>query len=396
MFKFTKKIFIGSVVLCLIALIYTPKIFMGTSVARFFDDAREYLKSAQKFTEYHKNNSQNLKVVQSPQKFSKPSTIILVVGESAGRNFMSVYGYSANDTTPWLRGQVENDSNNFLRFNHAYSSYGSTMQALEQAFTEKNQYNNKAFNQSFTIIDLAKKAGYKTYWFSNQSVKNTADTPVQLVARTADVTHWVEDDPSTQSRILYDGDLLPALKMVNPNENNFIVIHVMGSHELTLHRFPPEFTKFSQIGVFDLVSNYEDSMAYSDWVLQQIYEYARDNLNLQSMIFFSDHGANPYRKRVADNIPFINFRIPLIIYLSDEYQTLYPETTEALRSHENQYFTNDLLYELVGGILNITSNHLEPENNFASPEYKYTRDTLKTDLGRKSLSEDISEDKIEK
>lgn len=73
--------------------------------------------------------------------------------------------------------------------------------------------------------------------------------------------------------------------MVNPNENNFIVIHVMGSHELTLHRFPPEFTKFSQIGVFDLVSNYEDSMAYSDWVLQQIYEYARDNLNLQSMIF---------------------------------------------------------------------------------------------------------------
>lgn len=86
----------------------------------------------------------------------------------------------------------------------------------------------------------------------------------------------------------------------------------------------------------------------------------------------------------------------MIIYLSDEYQTLYPETTEALRSHKNQYFTNDLLYELVGGILNITSNHLEPENNFASSEYKYTRDTLKTDLGRKSLSEDISEDKIEK
>ncbi|WP_238390199.1 phosphoethanolamine transferase [Veillonella sp. R32] len=392
----TKKILVASVVLCLSVALYTPKIFMGTSVVHAFDGAKEYLRSAQKFTEYYRNNEQNLNVIKSERHFSKPSTIILIVGESAGRNFMSVYGYSANDTTPWLRTQVESDSKNFLLFNHAYSSYGSTMQALEQAFTEKNQYNNKEFNQSFTIIDLAKKAGYKTYWFSNQSVKNTADTPVQLVARTADVTHWVEDDPSTQNRILYDGDLLPALKMVNPNENNFIVIHVMGSHELTLHRFPPEFTKFSQPGVFDLVPNYEDSMAYSDWVLQQIYDYAKSNLNLQSMIFFSDHGANPYRKRVADNIPFINFRIPLIIYLSDEYQSLYPETTEALRAHKNQYFTNDLLYELVGGVLNITSNHLEQENNFASSEYKYTRDTLKTDLGRKGLNEDISEDKIEK
>lgn len=399
-FSFQKGLTSKNMLMIFILLVgigaYLPKCWAGTGVAHSMLGAKHYLDDAREFTTYHTEQLNNLSVTPNLPQFDKPSTIILVIGESAGRNFMSVYGYQANDTTPWLRDSVENTPGNFLRFNHAYSSYGSTMQALERALTEKNQYNDKEFSKSLTLLDLAKKAGYKTYWFSNQSVKNTADNPVQLVARTADVTRWVDDEPDARNRINYDGDLLPFLRDVNPNENNFIVIHVMGSHELTIHRFPPEFTRFGEEGVFDLVSNYEDSMAYDDWVLQQIFLYAQKNLNLQAMVFFSDHGANPYRKRVADNIPFINFRIPLIIYLSDEYKKLYPETTNVLISHEDQYFTNDLMYELVGGILNIKSDHLNEKNNFADPSYQYTRETLKTDLGRKSLTEDLDENKIEK
>lgn len=393
-FRKNRKNFLVLLVFIFLIGIYLPKCFAGTGVIHSMLGAKQYLDNAKKFEQYHKEKFNQLQVISSANKFAKPSTIILVIGESAGRNFMSAYGYSGNDTTPWLRQSIENDGTHFLRFNHAYSSYGSTIQSLERALTEKNQYNNKDFSQSLTIIDLAKKAGYKTYWFSNQSVKNTADTPIQLVARTADVTHWVEDG-AERNRVLYDGDLLPYLKGVNANENNFIVLHVMGSHELTLHRFPPEFTRFGTAGVFDLVSNYEDSMAYDDWVLQQIFLYAKDNLNLQAMIFFSDHGANPYRKRVADNIPFINLRIPLIIYLSDEYEQLYPQTTSILKKHENQYFTNDLMYELIGGILQIKSDHLDEKNDLSSEKFQFTRDTLKTDLGRKNIKDDYNEDKIE-
>ena len=393
-FRKNKKPFLVLFILMISIGIYLPKCFAGTGVMHSMIGAKQYLDNAKKFEKYHNENFAQLKIASSAKRFNKPSTIILVIGESAGRNFMSAYGYSGNDTTPWLRQSIEDDGTHFLRFNHAYSSYGSTIQSLERALTEKNQYNNKDFSQSLTIIDLAKKAGYKTYWFSNQSVKNTADTPIQLVARTADVTHWVEDG-AEKNRVLYDGDLLPYLKEVNTNENNFIVLHVMGSHELTLHRFPPEFTRFGTAGVFDLVSNYEDSMAYDDWVLQQIFLYAKEHLNLQAMIFFSDHGANPYRKRVADNIPFINLRIPLIIYLSDEYEQLYPQTTSILKKHENQYFTNDLTYEWVGGILQIKSDHLDEKNDLSSEKFQFTRDTLKTDLGRKNIKDDYNEDKIE-
>lgn len=387
-----KKIIISVIVIFIGICCYLPKNFLGTGVIRAMNNARSYMSAVREFNYYHDNNFNALQVESPVPAFSEPSTIILIIGESAGRNFMSAYGYKANDTTPWLRQSVSDDSKHFLKFNHVYSSWGSTVQSLEMALTQKNQYNQQAFNQSLTILDLAKKAGYRTYWFSNQGTRHSPDTPITLVAKTADYSHWIEDDHP--DRIAYDGDLLPWLEKVNPNENNFIVIHILGSHELTLHRFPPEFTKFSQPGVFDLVPNYEDSMAYSDWVLQQIFTYACKNLNLQVMMFFSDHGANPYRKRTADNIPFINLRIPFILYLSDEYQFLYPQTTAILKSHLDTYITNDLMYEAVGGILNIKSNQLDETANIASSSYAYTRESLKTNLGKSSLSEDLYEDRI--
>lgn len=390
-----KKLFIISCVLLLAVGCYLPKCFTGTGVMKSLLSAESYLKNAKQFQLYHENHFSELSVQLPQQTFRKPATIIVVVGESYGRNFMSAYGYTENNTTPWLKQVTDDDSRHFIKYDHAYSSFGSTMQSSERALTEKNQYNDKEFNSSFSIIDLAKKAGYKTYWFSNQGIKNSTETPVQLVAKTADTSYWIEQEESSLHRIMYDGDLIKCLEQVNPNENNFVVIHVMGCHELTLHRFPEDRTQFGTPGVFDLISNYEDAMAYSDWVWQQIFEYGRDKLNLQAMLIFSDHGANPYRKRTAENIPFINVRIPLIFYLSDEYQALYPQTTQTLRNHKEQYFSNDLIYDTVGGLLNLKSSHLPQENNIGSAAYHFTRDTIKTDLGRKWVKDDIHEGQIE-
>lgn len=103
---------------------------------------------------------------------------------------------------------------NFILFNHAYTSRCQTVPALERALTEKNQYNNKEFNQSVTVIDIAKKAGYETYWFSNQGYISDADTPITMVAKTADHAEWLSEDKNLRGKYQYDGDLLNCLKKV--------------------------------------------------------------------------------------------------------------------------------------------------------------------------------------
>lgn len=116
---------------------YLPKNFVGTGVMQSLIAAEKYLNSAKQFQVYHEKNLKNMQVELPKANFSKPSTILVLLGESYGRNFMSAYGYSENDTTPWLKKVTANDEKHFIKYNHAYSSFGSTMQSLERALTEK-------------------------------------------------------------------------------------------------------------------------------------------------------------------------------------------------------------------------------------------------------------------
>lgn len=390
----SKKVLAVSCILTIATGAYAARSFVHTGVMEAYVFAKQYYVAAEAFTKNHAMNMESMTVTPSTPKFSKPSTIIMVIGESGTRTFLSAYNKTKNDTSPWLRKKVLTDSQNFLLFRHAYTSWTQTVPSLERALTEKNQYNSKEFNQSTTVLDLAKKAGYTTYWFSNQGTISDADTPITLVAKTADHSVWLEDLRQGSSKIAYDEDLLPLLKQVDPTKNNFVVIHIMGSHEDYTNRFPDSFTKFGHKYSNGLEDNYDNTLAYTDYVLQKIYEYGKDQLNLQAMVYFSDHGNAPRVARNPDKAQFISTRIPMFIYVSNEYRSLYPQTVATLSAHEDSYFTNDLIYELIGGLLNIQSNRLNMSNSLASPTYKYTRDTLMTNLGRNKLTEDIHEDEL--
>ena len=108
------------------------------------------------------------------------------------------------------------------------------------------------------------------------------------------------------------------------------------------------------------------------------------------MLYFSDHGTDPYGRRNPDVNTFVANRIPMFVYLSPEYQKLYPQTTEALKHNEAKYFTNDLVYDMVCGLLNIRSNHYDDTQSVASDRYKFTREMLRTNLGKTPLTDDAS------
>lgn len=76
------------------------------------------------------------------------------------------------------------------------------------------------------------------------------------------------------------------------------------------------------------------------------------------------------------------------IYLSDEYRQVFPETTAALEANKDKYFTNDLAYDLLCGLLNIKSDHYDPSQSLASTTYRFTRDMLLTDEGRVRVEDD--------
>lgn len=387
--KLTKKQLIYLALAGTAATIYSfADALPQTGLMQLNSDVRSYFLAINKFNTEHQSTLQNLQVTKPEKQFSKPGTIIVVIGESASRTFMSAYDnpQTSNDTTPWLRQQKTNPD--FVVFKNAYTSRVNTVMSLERALTEKNQYNNLEFRQSATILDIAKKAGYYTSWYSNQGTTDNADTPITIVGKTADTAKWTNQDINT---LQYDGTLLNYLKEVDTSKNNFIVLHFMGSHDNYQNRYPQEFAKWGDPTKNEPPLNYDNSLYYSDYVLSQVYAYAKEHLNLQAMLYFSDHGTVPNGRRNPDMNPFAANRIPLFVYLSPEYQALYPQTASALKHNQDKYFTNDLIYDMVCGLLNIKSNRYDESQSIASEKYKFTRETLKTNLGATPLTDDKGE-----
>ena len=178
------------------------------------------------------------------------------------------------------------------------------------------------------------------------------------------------------------------LKQIDANENNFIVFHLKGSHFNFINRYPQDFAKFSKPDTYDLIPNYIDSIAYTDYVLQQIQEYAAKHLNLQAMVYFSDHATIPDKRRSPNFGGFANVRIPLFTYFADEYISNHHHVYSALKANRDKYWTNDLAYELICGILDIKSNHYDESNSLASTQYKYSQAMLKTNLGELWIKDD--------
>lgn len=332
---------------------------------------------------YKSNRIEQLKSLKvTPNNGSqRPHTIILVIGESAARPYMKAFNESmSDDTTPWLT-QAKRDAN-MLLFNNAFACAHATVPALEHALTEANYYNNKEFNETFSIIDIAKKAGYKTYWFSNQGKIGPYDTPITLVAETADIALWSKEKQ-------YDDSLLPYLNSINKDENNFVVFHLYGSHIYYHHRYPQNYQKWTDPGEQGKIADYKNSLLFTDNVLKEIYNYGREKLNMDAMIYLSDHGSTPGIVRNPDTVMPIVFHIPLFVYLSPSYQNEHQLVAQTLKNNTQQYFTNDLLYNLVCGVLDVESNHYDESESLASPKYGFDLTNLKTNMGKESVKDNL-------
>lgn len=355
-----------------------------TGLIILYTDVKEYNKRTHLYVEQMETRLADLTLTKCGNTDNKPHTYILVIGESASREYMSVYSDIEENTTPWLKECLKDEKHHII-FKNAYSCANQTVPTLERVLTERNLYNNKEFYESVSIIDIARKAGYTTHWYSNQGCIGVADTSITLVAKTSDVAKWTEQEVN---KLQYDESLLDFFTEIDPSKNNLIVFHLMGSHFNFINRYPKEATVWGEPGVQDNILNYKNSIHYTDSLLKKIYEYGCDKLNLQAMLYFSDHGCIPDKRRLPHFDGFAFLHIPMSIHFTDSYISRHKERFDALKANKDKYFTNDLIYELFCGLIDIESNHFEKENSLAYKEFKYTREMLLTNNGQTHVCED--------
>ena len=305
-------------------------------------------------------------------------THIVIIGESANRDHMKAFtpDYPEN-TTPWLSEMAK--SPDFALGYHAYSNFPNTLFSLSYAMTSANQYGDMSLEDVVSMVDVAKAAGYRTDWISFHNRSSMSSAGVTMIAERCDDSYWEKN---------YDGYTLEVLKKLPPAKKRVIFINIDGSHYTYIARVPVNLRDKLGVSKEDPYHDYDLTIAYDDRVMKDIFEYAKANLNLKSMIYFSDHGENMKHFHTTSPFYYDMVHIPFFVYLSPDYQAAHPSLMPTLKSHEQTVFTNDMAFDMVTGIWQARTNFYHSQYDFSSKDYAINKDNATTFERKKRIADD--------
>lgn len=208
---------------------------------------------------------------------------VLVIGESARRDYFNVYGYPLGNT-PFL----SSSKGVFVDGLIAADTY--TVGSLKLALTKSD---NGAPDYNRSVVDLANRNGFRTVWISNQGAIGKHDTPISKVASQADFVYFVNPNDFGSSS-LPDSSMLPIFKdeiSKRISGKRLIVLHLMGSHSDACKRVRHLKKRFE---VSDQKRKYVECYVSSILATDNLIEQVVSSLNMSgrkwSLLYFSDHG----------------------------------------------------------------------------------------------------------
>lgn len=251
--------------------------------------------------------------------------VVVVIGESVARDYLSVYGYPHN-TTPWL-----NTAPGYF-YTHYISAAPNTFLSLPRTLTLSDGIKTQENN---SIVALAKKAGFSTYWISNQGFLGEYDTPATVIASKAQhKLFFKKGDYNTNNTD--DMALLDELQHVvknNGSAHSAIFLHMIGSHPDTCSRlngFPVNFSISRQ----QKLNCYLATLQKLDTFLERAHHILEQRGEPYALIYFSDHGMTvdeserPVRHGAEARQ---NFNVPLFIFTSDTKRHISDDTPISAR-----------------------------------------------------------------
>lgn len=281
---------------------------------------------------FDKNSQFKFKATTSYPK-SAQQLIVLVIGETSRRANWQLNGYSRK-TNPLLANQT-----NVVNFSDMLSISNLTRSSIPMLLTRKPSelVNNYDFPEK-SIISAFKEAGFHTYWLSTQQKFGRHDTSTSVYAKEADEIIFL-NKTSYSNRGETDEVVLPEFeKILNiQGKKKFVVIHTLGSHFDYSHRYPADFDIFRpSLNDLDkysqqdqrykehLVNSYDNSILYTDYVLNKLIESMKKQSQTESFLLYnSDHGEDLFDGQcdksghAYDTI--YNFEIASFAWYSDSF-----------------------------------------------------------------------------
>lgn len=210
--------------------------------------------------------------------------IFLIIGESATPEHMSIFGYD-KPTTPFL-DSLHNEADQIIT-HYGRGIASQTKNAVPGIVSSNSPIDSKKYWHEYSVIELAKKNNYASYWLSNQNTSglwNGRDA-ISAIAGQADYTSFWKGDKLQDDFILIDQ--VKSYYREDKSKQLFI-LHIQGSHFLYADRYD-DIDEQKLPGEATLELHYDRSIHHTDRFLEKLYTFVKKN-DSAILIYVSDHG----------------------------------------------------------------------------------------------------------
>lgn len=317
---------------------------------------------------------------QQPQRLNGPkkNLTILVVGETSRAANFSLGGYG-RETNPLL---VKED----VIYFPATSSCGtSTAVSVPCMFSNmpRSHYDDALASHQEGLLDILQRAGLRVLWNENDGgckgacarVPNQEMTDLNLPEMC--INGECYDDVLFHGLEAYISQL---------QGNGIIVLHTIGSHGPTYnHRYPPAFRRFTptcetkqiqECSQAQLINTYDNTILYADYIVDKAITIlkAHQDRFTTSLVYLSDHGESLGENGVyLHGLPYaiapdVQTHVPLLIWLSPDYQQRYGVDYHCLGQHAaTQKYSHDNLFSTLLGMTGVeTREYVAADDILAS------------------------------
>lgn len=299
----------------------------------------------------------------------KPLTMVVVIGESHSVYHTSLYGYD-KQTYP-LMCERERNGELFV-MQQAATAFDVTSPTMWSVFSLDSMGN--ASNQTPLFPAVFKAAGYRTYDYDNEFLKNRM-VHVMTNSTLSDVMY----DQRNDHYYPFDGDMVDDLPVADDSLALY-VIHLSGHHVSYSQRYP---SHFAQFGAKDyqgpqteeqkeVIATYDNACLYNDFVIDRIIRKFEDRNTV--VAYFADHGEEIYdirdfrghmTSRTSPD-PSYQLRVPLWIWLSKRFKEHNPDKAELLKRSRHLHIKTDDISHFLIDMAGIETPYFNRSRSFLS------------------------------
>lgn len=305
---------------------------------------------------------------------SIPKVVVLVIGETSRAANWQLNGYR-RETTPLLA-----QTPNLLVFKDCMSQSNTTHKSIPILLSPATADDYDVLYHSKGLLAAFNEAGYHTAFISNEPRNKSFNDHLGEQARE---TLFLRDHTD---KTPMDSLLLPETQRVlDTNAGNLlIVLHTYGSHSTYSDRYlanqsyftPDKVIKATKENREILINAYDNTIRYTDRMLQQIITMLQNSGRQAAMLFVSDHGEDIYddeRNLYLHASPWPSYyqlHVPFIIWTNDMYRTLHHERVKRLEERTDEPIQTDCVFPTLLGLGGISTPYGQDSLALTSTEYK--------------------------